>query len=310
MNWRGVIPAITTPFAADDSVDHAFLAEHCRWLADSGSVGIVPLGSLGEGATLSFEEKLAVLETVVGAVGDRLPVVPGIAALSTREAVQLAQAAKAAGASGLMVLPPYVYPADWRELKAHIDAVLRATDLPAMLYNNPPAYRLDFLPEQIALLAGEHPNLAAVKESSADIRRITAIRALLGERLEILMGVDDGIVEGVQAGAVGWIAGLVNAFPEESVALFELALAARAGGDRTGLEALYRWFLPLLRLDIGPKFVQMIKLTQELAGHGSARVRAPRLELVGEELEATSHVVGKALAERPTRGQVAAGGAL
>lgn len=306
MNWRGVIPAITTPFAADGSVDHAFLAEHCRWLAASGCAGIVPLGSLGEGATLSFEEKLAIIETIAGAVGDRLPIMPGIAALSTREAVLLAQAAEAAGASGLMVLPPYVYPADWRELKAHIDAVLRATGLPAMLYNNPPAYRLDFLPEQIALLAGEHPNLAAVKESSADIRRITAIRALLGGRLEILMGVDDGIVEGVQAGAVGWIAGLVNAFPEESVALFELA---RSGADPAALEALYHWFLPLLRLDTGPKFVQLIKLAQELAGHGSARVRAPRLELIGEELAATRQVVRRALAERPDR-SLLAGGAL
>lgn len=300
VTFRGVIPAITTPFAADGSVDHAALAALCRRMMDAGCAGLVPLGSLGEGATLDFAEKLAVLETVVRAAAGRVPVVPGIAALSTAEAVRLAQAAAALGCGGLMVLPPYVYPGDAREMGAHVGAVLNATDLPALLYNNPPAYRTDFVPEQIAVLAQAHPNLAAVKESSGDIRRITAIRALLGDRLVVLVGLDDCLVEGVLAGADGWIAGLVNAFPEESVALFNLAVQARAGqGDRAALDRLYRWFLPLLRLDTGIPFVQAIKLVQELTGTGSARVRAPRLELAGDAREAVVAVVRQALADRP-----------
>jgi 4-hydroxy-tetrahydrodipicolinate synthase len=185
-------------------------------------------------------------------------------------------------------------------MKAHVSAVLRATDLPAMLYNNPIAYKTDFLPDQIAELAAEHSNLAAVKESSADVRRIMAIRAKLGNRLEILVGVDDGIVEGVYAGAVGWIAGLVDAFPAESVALFRLAEQVRDGtGDRAKLEELYTWFLPLLRLDVVPKFVQLIKLAQEMTGMGSARVRPPRLPLFGQELEDARQVIQHALETRP-----------
>jgi dihydrodipicolinate synthase/N-acetylneuraminate lyase len=300
INWRGVIPAITTAFNEDYSIDHAFFAEHCRWLVDAGCSGLVPLGSLGESATLNFDEKLAVLETALGAVGERAPIIPGIASLSTAEAVRLARAAESAGCSGLMVLPPYVYSTDWREMKAHVEAVIRATHLPVMLYNNPPAYKTDFLPEQIAELARENANLVAVKESSTDVRRVTAIRALLGERLEILVGVDDCIVEGIQAGAVGWIAGLVNAFPRESVELFNLAVRLREGyGDRSRLEALYAWFLPLLRMDTVPKFVQLIKLAQEMAGMGSARVRAPRLELSGAELEEARNVIQHALDHRP-----------
>jgi 4-hydroxy-tetrahydrodipicolinate synthase len=300
VNWKGVIPAITTKFNEDYSVDYAFFAEHSKWLVDAGSIGLVPLGSLGEGATLTPSEKISLVVTAVNAVGDRVPVIPGIASLSTAEAVRLAQAAKSAGARGLMVLPPYVYTSDWREMKAHVQAVIRATDLPVILYNNPVAYKTDFKPEQIAELAGEHENLQAVKESSTDVRRVTALKALLGDRLELLMGVDDAIVEGIQAGAVGWIAGLVNAFPHESVELFELAGQVQAGqGDRARLAALYSWFLPLLRLDTVVKFVQLIKLTQEIVGMGSARVRGPRLELVGAELAEAKAVIEHALANRP-----------
>jgi dihydrodipicolinate synthase/N-acetylneuraminate lyase len=216
VDWRGVIPAMTTPFNADGSVDHAFFATPCRRLVDAGCVGLVPLGSLGEGATWSFGEKT------------------------------------------------------------------------------------DSLPTHIAHLAGEHPNFAAVKESSADVRRIRAIRALVGERLAVLVGVDDCIVEGVQAGAVGWIAGLVNAFPEESVALFNQAVQVREGrGDRAALEELYTWFLPLLRLDTVPKLVQMIKLAQDMVGMGSRRVRPPRLELVDGELEDAQRLIRHALDHRP-----------
>ena len=300
INWRGVIPAMTTKFTEDGRIDHAFFAEHCRWLVDAGCVGLVPLGSLGESATLSFEEKVAVLETAVTAVGDRVPIIPGIAALSTADAVRLAQAAERVGCGGVMALPPYVYSTDWREMKAHVAAIMQSVALPVMLYNNPVAYGTDFLPTQIAELARERATLVAVKESSTDVRRVTAIRALVGDRLEILVGVDDGIVEGVQAGAIGWIAGLVNAFPHESVALFDLAVQVREGrGDRARLEALYTWFLPLLRLDTVPTFVQLIKLAQEMVGMGSARVRAPRLELVGDELEDARRVIRYALEHRP-----------
>lgn len=292
--WRGVIPAITTPFAADGSVDHAFLAQHARQLIDAGCTGIVPLGSLGEAATLSFEEKVAVIRTLVDAIGDRAPVIPGIAALSTDEGVRLARAAKTAGCAGLMVLPPYVYSTDWREMGAHVGAVIAATDLPCLLYNNPVAYKTDFSPEQIAQLAAEHPNVQAVKESSGDVRRFAALKSLLGERLELLVGMDDAIVEGVAMGATGWVAGLVNAYPRESVRLFELA---RASGYAAAAE-LYAWFLPLLRLDTVPKFVQLIKLVQQEVGMGSERVRTPRLPLEGAERAAALRVIHTAHASR------------
>lgn len=295
--WRGVIPAITTPFRADGSIDHDFLARHANTLIDAGCIGIVPLGSLGEAATLSFEDKLAILRTLVDALEGRAPVIPGIAALSTAEAVRLAQEAERIGCAGLMVLPPYVYSTDWHEMKAHVSAVIEATSLPCMLYNNPVAYKTDFVPEQIAELAGEHANLQAVKESSADVRRFAAIRSLLGERLDLLVGMDDAIVEGVAMGATGWIAGLVNAYPVESVRLFELA---RDGGARAAAE-LYAWFLPLLRLDTVPKFVQLIKLVQAQVGLGSEQVRAPRLVLQGAEREAALAVIERANAQRPGR---------
>jgi 4-hydroxy-tetrahydrodipicolinate synthase len=295
MKWYGVMPAMTTPFDAFLQVDHDFLAQHCRWLVENGCSGIVTPGSLGESATLQFDEKIAVVRTCAQALGDQAPVVAGIASLSTAEAVNLAQAAAKAGAQGLMVLPPYVYSTDWREMKAHVSAVISATDLPCMLYNNPVSYGTDFLPEHIQELAAEHANLRAVKESSSDVRRISALRALLGDRLAPLVGVDDLIFEGVAAGAVGWIAGLVNALPRESVRLFEWSIAGRT--DRAF--DLYRWFLPLLRLDTKPKLVQLIKLVQAEVGMGNARVRPPRLELTGDEFTQTRDLIRKALETRP-----------
>ena len=294
MIWQGVIPAITTPFDEQGKVDHEFLARHARWMIENGCKGIVALGSLGEGATLTFDEKVAILKTLVAALGDA-PVVAGISSLSTGDAVALARAAEAAGCQGLMVLPPYVYSTDWREMKAHIVAILEATPLSCLLYNNPVAYKTDFAPEQIQELADEHANLHAVKESSADVRRVAGIRALCGERLRILVGMDDAIVEGSRMGAVGWIAGLVNAFPRESVALFE---AARDGRMDEAM-ALYKWFLPMLRLDTVPKFVQLIKLAQQEVGMGSETVRAPRLVVVGAERENALKVIHEGLANRP-----------
>ena len=295
MNWTGVMPAMTTAFKPDLTVDHATVARQARWLIENGCTGIVCLGSLGEGATLAFAEKIEILKTVVTALGGKAPVVGTVSSLSTAEAVDLARGAQDAGCSGLMILPPYVYQGDWRETRTHVAAILRATPLPAMLYNNPVAYGTDFLPEQIAELAGEHANLAAVKESSSDVRRVTAIRALLGPRLSILVGVDDAIVESIAAGAVGWVAGLVNALPRESVDLFRLA---SAGKTEEAFE-LYRWFLPLLRMDTVPNFVQLIKQVQQEVGAGSARVRPPRLEIAGEELKQTRAVFEHAQLHRP-----------
>ena len=300
MNWKGVLPAITTSFTEGLAVDHDFLANHCRWLLENGCAGVVACGSLGEGATLSFEEKLKVVYTCIGAVSGRGPVVASIAALSTTEAVALAKAAAEVGCDGLMVLPPYVYRGDWREMKAHVAAVLEATPLGCMLYNNPIAYGTDFLPEQICELAGEHKNLEAVKESSGDVARVTAIRRALGHRLEILAGVDDLVLDAVAAGAGGWIAGLANAFPRESVELFNAATR----GESEKAQAIFRWFVPLLRMDTVPKFVQLIKLAQAESGVGNCRVRPPRLELVGEELEEARRVIREALASRPPAGNV------
>jgi dihydrodipicolinate synthase/N-acetylneuraminate lyase len=295
MEWRGVFPAVTTPFQEDLSLDLGFLPRHLEAMLAAGCRGFVPLGSLGESATLSFAEKGAVLDACRKALGSRAPIVPGIAALSTAEAVATARLAEEKGCDGLMVLPPYVYRPDRREMLAHFSAVLGATRLPCMLYNNPIAYGTDVLPEELAGLAGRHPNLAAVKESSADVRRVTAIRALCGERLSIFVGVDDLIVEGIAAGAVGWVAGLVNALPAESVRLFDLAVAGRSAETR----ALYEWFLPLLALDVVPKFVQLIKLTQQECGIGSERVRPPRLVLEGAERGEALAVIRERLARRP-----------
>ncbi len=295
MKWVGVMPATTTAFDEELKVDHAFVAEHAKWLVDHGCTAIVTPGSLGESATLSVDEKLAIWTTLVGAVGDLVPVVAAIASLSTAEAIGLAERAADLGCSGLMVLPPYVYRSDWPEMKAHVEAVFRATKLSCMLYNNPVAYGTDFLPEQIKELAAEHENFEAVKESSTDVRRVTWIRELVSDRLAISVGVDDAIVEGIAVGAVGWVAGLVNALPEESVDLFNYAM----NGEREKAISLYNWFLPLLRMDTVPKFVQLIKLVQQEVGMGSARVRPPRLELRGAELDDALRVIREALDSRP-----------
>jgi len=295
MNWTGVMPALTTAFDANLKIDHEFVGRHAAWQLENGVNGIIGLGSLSESATMTLDEKVALVDTLVKAVDGNVPVVAAISALSTDECIKIAQAAYAHGASGLMILPPYVYKGDWMEMKAHVGAVLKATPLTAMLYNNPVAYGTDFLPEQIQELAADYSNLAAVKESSTDARRVTAIRALLGERLAIFVGVDDCIVEGIYAGAVGWVAGLVNALPRESVELFRLA----SEGKTEEAFELYRWFLPLLRMDTVPKFVQLIKQVQQELGVGYARVRAPRMEVRGEELAVTQAAVRSAVANRP-----------
>jgi len=292
-DWAGIFPAITTPFRADLALDEPALARHVEWLIHAGCPGVVALGSLGESPTLSFEEKLRILSLARKACDGSSALIAGIAGLSTAECVRLARAAAEEGCNGLMVLPPYVYRGDWEETRAHLVSVLEATPLSCMLYNNPLAYGTDILPEQIAELS-RHENLHSVKESSGDVRRIAAIRELIGDRLRIFVGVDDVLVESVAVGAVGWIAGLANALPAESIRLFELA---RNGRLPEALQ-LNAWFLPLLRMDTGPKFVQQIKLVQAEVGRASAVVRPPRRELAGEELKSARDLIRRQLGRR------------
>ncbi len=295
MKWEGVLPAITTPFRADLSVDADLLVKQIDALVRAGCTGVVALGSLGEGGSLSFDERKAVLRLCREAVAKRAALVSGVAALTTAEAVRVAELAAELGCDGLMVLPPYVYRGDWRETRAHFVAEIAATPLPCMLCNDPVAHGTDVLPEQLQELAAALPNLVAVKESSREAGRVAAIRALCGERLSVLAGVDDAVLEAVGEGAVGWIAGLADALPHESLRLFELARAQRWDEAR----ALYDWFLPLLRLDTVPKFVQLVKLVQQETGLGSEAVRPPRLPLEGAEREQALHLVREALSRRP-----------
>lgn len=295
MIWKGVMPAMTTALDENYGIDHAFVTRHAQWLIDAGCTAIVTPGSLGEGNTMTFAERASLWQTCVKAVGGRAPVVAAIAALSTREAVDMAKTAQDAGCEGLMVLPPYVYKGDWRENKAHAAAIFNATKLSCMLYNNPIAYGTDYLPQHIAELADEHANFAAVKESSADVRRIAAIRELIDGRLALCIGVDDAIIEGIAVGVVGWVAGLVNALPRESVDLFNYAM----NGEHAKAMTLYKWFLPLLRMDTVGKFVQLIKLCQQEVGMGNTRVRGPRLELANGELEEARSIIRTALANQP-----------
>ncbi len=297
-DWGGVMPAITTPFTPAMEIDEAFVRRHVAWLVGHGCTGIITPGSLGEGATLTADEKRRLWRACAEGVGGRVHVVAAIASASTAEGVTLAREAEACGCSGLMVLPAYTYKGSAREARGHVGAIMRATTLSCMLYNNPIAYGTDFTAQDAAWLAGEHPNLHAVKESSGDVRRISALREVCGDRLRVLVGMDDLVLEGVSAGAVGWVAGLVNALPGESVRLFGLC----ERGDHARAWALYRWFLPLLRMDTTYDFVQLIKLVQRevgMVGEGGARVRPPRLMPEGEELGAVLARIRAALAGRP-----------
>lgn len=297
IQWKGLMPATVTQFNEDLSIDHGLMAEHGRWLVENGCTAIVAHGSLGEGATLSFAEKVALQKTYVEAVPET-PIIPGIAALSTREAVDLAKAAKDNGCRGLMVLPPYLYASDWREMKTHMKAVIGATDLPCIVYNNPVAYKTDFVPGQIKELADELPNVAAVKESSTDARRIAGIREVCGDRVAIGVGVDDCALEGFAMGATFWITGVGGAFPKHNARLLELGTSGRIEEAM----ALYLWMLPMLRMDTVVKFVQLIKLQQTLATGGKLgnnRVRPPRLELEGAELAEATAVIRRALDTAP-----------
>lgn len=297
IEWKGVMPATLTQFNADLSIDHGVMAEHGKWLVENGCSAIVVHGSLGEGATLSYAEKVGLQKMYVEALPGT-PIIPGIASLSTKEAVDLAKAAKDNGCRGLMVLPPYLYASDWREMKAHMSAVISATDLPCIIYNNPVAYKTDFTPLHIKELADEHANVESVKESSTDARRIAGIREVCGDRLVLGVGVDDCALEGAAMGAKFWITGVGGAFPKHNVKLWDLGTTGRIEEAMP----IYTWMLDMLRMDTVVKFVQLIKLQQTLATKGkfgNNRVRPPRLELEGKELAAATAIIEKALATCP-----------
>jgi 4-hydroxy-tetrahydrodipicolinate synthase len=292
--WKGVFPAVTTQFKPDQSIDVAATAAHIERLLRGGVHGFIMLGTVGENCSLDAEEKRQVLKLAVDTVKGRVPVLAGTAEYTTATACKYAVDAKAIGIDGLMVLPPMVYKSTPRETVAHFRAVARASDLPIMVYNNPPAYGVDITPEMFAELASE-PTIGAIKESSDDPRRLTDIVNATGNRYTLFCGVDDLILESLMLGCVGWVSGLVNAFPEESVRLYDLAVAGRY---KEALP-LYRWFMPLLHLDIGHQLVQQIKLAQHMAGLGSELVRAPRLVLEGAERERVRAIVQRALDQRP-----------
>jgi 4-hydroxy-tetrahydrodipicolinate synthase len=295
IQWRGVFPALTTKFHEDDSLDFAAMSRHLQFQLEAGVHGLIILGSLGENATLDRAEKLDMVDFFVAEAAGRVPVVAGVAESSTRRAQRFVREAARRGVDGFMVLPPMRYASDRRETLAYLRSVASAAERPIMLYNNPVAYGTDLLPEDFADLAAEAA-FQAIKESSEDTRRLAGIRRLTGDRFALFCGVDDLAFECFAMGAVGWVAGLVVAFPNETVRLYEHLAAGRWAEAR----ALYEWFLPLLHLDTGPKFVQQIKLVEALHGVGSARVRPPRLALDERESARVKAVYTAAMAKRPT----------
>jgi 4-hydroxy-tetrahydrodipicolinate synthase len=294
IQWRGVFPALTTKFTANDELDWQAMEKHLAFQLDAGVHGLIILGSLGENASLSAEEKLEMVRFFARADRGGRPLVVCVAECSTRAAREFVRAAEDGGAEGFMLLPPMRYPSDRRETLTYLQDVAAAASRPIMLYNNPVAYGTDLVAADFARLA-DNPRFEAIKESSEDTRRIPEIRRLVGERFALFCGVDDLALECFALGAVGWVAGLVAAFPRETVRLWELCQADRWGEARE----LYDWFLPLLHLDVGPKFVQQIKLVESLMGVGSARVRAPRLQLNEADASRVEQVLAEALEARP-----------
>jgi 1-pyrroline-4-hydroxy-2-carboxylate deaminase len=296
INWRGVFPAVMTQFHDDQSLNLEGTGRHLEKLVASGVHAIVMLGTLGENCSLEFAEKLEVLRAAVRQVNRRVPVLAGVAECSTALACRFAVEAKKAGVDGLMVLPAMVYKSDARETVAHFRTVAKATDLPILCYNNPVSYGVDITPSMFADLADE-PKFVAIKESSENVRRITDLKNACGDRYALFCGVDDLVLESVVLGAVGWVGGLVNAFPDENRILWDLLMA----GKYAEAVKVYRWYSPLLHLDTHVKLVQYIKLAMAQTGLGSEMVRSPRLPLAGREREEILGVIQQAIKTRPTR---------
>jgi len=294
VTWHGVFPAVTTQFLADGSLDLEATGRHIDALLSAGVHGLIMLGTVGENCSLEYREKLAVLEAIVARVARRIPVLTGVAEYTTTLACRYAADAQRIGLDGLMVLPAMVYKSDPRETIAHFRAVARSSELPIMCYNNPPSYGVDITPAMFAELADE-PRFVAIKESSENVRRITDLKNLVGDRYILFCGVDDLVLESVLLGARGWVSGLVNAFPRENRLLWDLAAAGRYDEAL----AVYRWYMPLLHLDTRIKLVQAIKLAMSECGLGSETVRPPRLPLVGEEREEVLAIIRRGIATRP-----------
>lgn len=292
--WKGVFPALMTEFTQDGALDLPGTARHIESLLAAGVDGFIMLGTLGENLSLTPAEKSAVRRCAVETVKGRVPILSGIAEYTTDFAIERANEAKAEGCAGVMVLPPMVYKTDARETLAHFEAVADGVELPIMIYNNPVTYAIDVKPEGFVRLA-KKANIVAIKESSDDVRRVTDLKNVVGDRFALFCGVDDLVLESVLLGCDGWVAGLVNAFPAESVALYRLATAGRVN------EALplYRWFMPLLHLDCHVKLVQYIKLANAMTGEGSEWTRRPRLPLEGEERARVEAVIRQAIETRP-----------
>ncbi len=294
MNWQGVFPAVTTKFTADDKLDLAAFAANIAAQLDAGVAGIILGGTLGEASTLSNQEKFSLLDKALEVVDGKVPVVVNIAEQTTRQAVELAVQLERQGAAGLMLLPPMRYAASNSETLVYFRAVATATSLPIMIYNNPVDYKVPVTIDMFEQLAALD-NVQAIKESSRDITYLTRLRIAFGERFKILSGVDNLALESLMMGADGWVAGLVCAFPRETVAIYNLV---KAGRHQEALR-IYHWFIPLLELDVHPKLVQYIKLAESMTGLGTEYVRAPRLMLEGEERQRVQNIIARALAVRP-----------
>lgn len=295
IQWKGVFPALTTKFTSDDKLDFPLFEKNLRAQLDAGVEGVILGGTLGEASVLSNEEKFDLVKFTVEKVAGKVPVVMNIAEGSTREAVKLAAEAEKCGAIGLMMLPPMRYKSDHRETVAYLKAVAESSSLPIMIYNNPVDYKIEVTLDMFGELAN-NKNIQAVKESTRDVSNVTRMINRFGDRFKILCGVDTIAMEELMLGADGWVAGLVCAFPKETVAVYKLTKANKIA------EALkiYRWFLPLLELDIHPKLVQYIKLAEQEAGIGSENVRAPRLILEGEERDRILKIIREGIKNRPS----------
>lgn len=292
--WAGVMPALMTEMRSDGSLDMDATAAHIEAMLEAGIHGLIILGTLGENPSLSVTEKRQVMECAVATAKKRVPVICGVADYSQTFALHTMRDAEAAGCDGLMILPSMVYHQDSREALAHFGFLAKSTDLPIMIYNNPVAYNTDLSPEDFLQLA-EFDNIVAVKESSHDSRRITDMFNACGDRYLLFCGVDDRALENFACGAVGWVSGMTNAFPAETVKLYDLIKA----GQMESALALYRWMMPILHLDCAVKLVQYIKLANQMTGMGAEWVRAPRLTLEGDERDRVAGLVQAAIDTRP-----------
>jgi len=294
LNWKGVYPAVLTPFKENGEIDFDMFAKNTEAQIKAGVHGIIIAGSLGDAAVLDTDEKFELLTYAIQVIAGRVPIILNIAENTTKHAVNFAVKAKELGADGLMLLPPMRYRADDREVVAYFKAVANATDLPILIYNNPVDYSV-FVSTAMFDELKDCPTIVAVKESTRDLTNITRMKNKFGERFKILGGVDTISLESIVVGADGWVFGLVDAFPNETVAMYNYAL----NGEYDKALEIYRWFMPLLELDIHPKLIQYIKLAATAEGISTPHLRAPRLPLVGEEAERINKVIADGIANRP-----------